>query len=467
MKKIKRILALLMALCLVICLAACADSDNDDTSSRRRKKDKTSSSTSSGETSSGGDVIISGTTETVALFGDLTGTKIRISEDAVLEDWELAFYEQLEEETGMTVEMEPMSSNELMNKISQAVASGDRRNYFDVALVVNSTILQAVYGNLIIPMDQYIYRYDPVWQYSYSENTDFIAPDLFKIDGKIWGAPSHSFHETFIFYNKTYFREMGAPDPYEEYYLKDNWTKETFLDICEAVTKKDADGNVKVAAWASWNYFTFPVAFGNNCIDQNDRGKWEVTIDQPNGIAGLDLLYQCAKNGWLDTRTSGYEDFVNRKIAMIIDKPASAMGGPDAYSRMSDEIGMVPFPKLDKSQSNYICPLTVSGYSIAACSQNTAGAAAWIYYHRVMEMRRDELYQTTFRHLSAEHQEIRKEYLKNCELAVPMIDGLQGWYSGGARAQFLQKIFKEHQNPATIIDSMVPIIRDCLRRTVG
>ena len=451
MKTIKRILALVMVAAMVlVLLAGC------------KKKGADANEEPAGD-------MLAGTSESqVALFGDLNGTKIRIGEDAVLEKWEEDFYQQLQEETGMTVEMEPMSSNELMNKISQAVASGDTRNYFDVAIVVNSTILQAIYGNLIVPMDQYIDRTDPVWQYSYSDNTEFLAPDVYKIDGKTYGAPSHGFHETFIFYNKTYFQEVGAPDPYEEYYLKDNWTKETFLDTCEAVTKRDADGNVEVAAWASWNYFTFPAAFGNDCIAQNDKNKWEVIIDQPNGMAGLDVLYQCAVNGWLDTKTSGYEEFVARKIAMIIDKPSSAMGGPEAYSRMSDEIGMVPFPKLDASQEKYICPLTISGYSIAACSQNPAGAAAWIYYHRVMEMRRDEMYEsTTLRHLNEEAQERRIEYLKECEFSVPMIEGLQGWYSGGARAQFLQKIFKEHQNPSTIIDSMVPIIRDCLRRTTG
>ena len=450
MKTIKRILALVMvALLVVTLLAACG-------------KKQGGSGAAAGN-------YLEGTSESqIALFGDLNGTKLRIAEDAVLEDFEEDFYKQLEEETGMTIEMEPMSSNELMNKISQAVASGDTRNYYDVAVVVNSTILQAIYGNLIIPMDQYIDRTDPVWQYSYSDNAEFISTDVYKIDGKTYGAPSHGFHETFIFYNKTYFQEVGAPDPYEEYYLNDNWTKETFLDTCEAVTKKNADGEVEVAAWASWNYFTFPAAFGNDCIAQNDKNKWEVIIDQPNGMAGLDVLYQCASNGWLNTKTSGYEEFVNGKIAMIIDKPSSAVGGPDAYERMSDEIGVVPFPKLDASQEKYICPLTISGYSIAACTQNPGGAAAWIYYHRVMEMRRDELHpdETVNRILSPEHQEIRKEYLKNCVLSVPMIEGLQGWYSGGERARFLKMIW-EGQNPATVIDSMTPIISDCLRRTTG
>ena len=453
MKIAKRILAFIMVLALIFALLASCGKKEPSVENEQYQELDYFEGASSGQK---------------ALFGDLNGTKLRVTSGAELKDWEVGFYEQLKENTGMIVEIEPMGATELLNKISQAVASGDKRNYFDVAITGNTGILQAVYANLLLPMDQYIDRTDPVWQYSYSENSDFLATDVYKIDGKTWGAPSHGFHETFIFYNKTYFQEVGAPDPYEEYYLNDNWTFETFLKTCEAVTKKNSDGEVEVAAWASWNYFMWPAAAGNNSIAQNENKKWEVIIDQPNGMAGLDVLYQCAVNGWLDTTTSGYEEFVQRKIAMIIDKPSSAMGGPEAYSRMDDEIGMIPFPKMDASQEKYYCPLTMTGYSIAACSQNTAGAAAWIYYHRLGEMKTDDVVPNpSLRHLNEEAQARRAEYIKKCEFAVPMIEGLQGWYSGGPREQILRQIFKEHKNPVTIIDSMKGAIADCLRKTVG
>lgn len=451
MKLAKRLFALVLVVLMIACLSACGGAGNN-------------------EGTDGTDYLAGANADQAALFGDLSGTKLRVTDAVVLEKWKEDFYKQLEESTGMKVEIEPMSSNELSIKIAQAVSSGDTRNYFDVAVIVNSTILNMIYGNLIVPMDNYIDRNDPVWQYSYSDNTEFLAPDVYKVDGHTYGAPSHGYHETFIFYNKTYFEEMQAPDPYTEYYLKDNWTFETFMDTCEAVTKTAADGSVEVAAWASWNYFTFPAAAGNDFIKQNENGKWEVVIDQPNGMAGLNLLYECAKNGWLDTATSGYEEFVNRKIAMIVDKPSSAMGGPDAYNRMSDEIGMIPFPKLNKEQEKYICPLTISGYGIAACAQNPAGAAAYIYYHRIAEMARDES-EWGQKHirtmLNDEAMDRRKEYLTKCEFSVPMVEGLTGWYSGGARGQFLTTIFKEQKNPATAINSLLPLVNDCLRRTVG
>lgn len=450
MKTLIRALSLvLIFVMLSVLIIGCGKTEPDDDSSELNYTDGTSNSQ-------------------IALFGDLNGTKLRISGGVTLKDWEEEFFPQFEKDTGMTVEIEPMGATELLTKISQAVASGDKRNYFDVAVIGNTNILQAIYGNLITPMDNYIDRNDPVWKYSYSENNEFLAPDVYKVDGMVWGVPSHGFHETFIFYNKTYFEEIQAPDPYEEYFLKDNWTFETFLDTCKAVTKKGSDGTVEVAAWASWNYFMWPAAAGNNCVEQNENDKWVVTIDQPNGIAGLNILYESAINGWLDVTTSGYDAFVNRKIAMIIDKPSSAMGGTDAYARMGDEIGMIPFPKMDNTQEKYICPLTATGYSIASCAQNPGGAAAYIYYHRLGEMKTDEIVPSpSLRHLNEEAQQRRSEYLKDCDFAIPMIEGLQGWYSGGPRDQLLKQILREQKNPATIADSMRGIIQDCLRKTVG
>ena len=55
----------------------------------------------------------------IELFGDLTGTKLRVADDVVLDEWEEAFYEQLQEQTGMEVEIEPMSSAELTQKIDE------------------------------------------------------------------------------------------------------------------------------------------------------------------------------------------------------------------------------------------------------------------------------------------------------------------------------------------------------------
>ena len=453
MKIAKRIMALCMviALCFSL-LAACG------------KK-------GTGGTSSTGPAIAytGGTTKSQTdLFGNLEGTKLRIADDNYIGTWEEIFYEQFAEITGMEIEIEHMGSNELATKIAQAVASGDKRNYFDVGICANSTLINIVYSNLATPMDPYVYYDDPVWKYDSA--TNFNSLDLYKIDGKIWGAPSNGFHENFIFYNRTYFQEVGAPDPYEEYYLKDNWTFETFLDTCEAVTRKDADGNVEIAAWATWNYFTFCSAAGNDLIEQNADGEWEVVFDQPDGMAGLDVFYESCINDYVLKGSSGYSEFVNRKVAMLIEKPSSAISGTNAYTRMNDEVAIVPFPKMNAEQEKYICPMIVSGYYIAACSQNPLGAAAYIYYHKIGEVNNTKSEEGAAKilanQLNAESQERRNEYIAKCDFAVSFVDGLAGWY-GDVRDTFLDVMRVDNTNPATTVDSIKGLMKDSLRRTVG
>lgn len=460
MKSLKRILSLLMAIALILSLAACG---GDDATS--------SDASSKPSTGTAGTVYIDTSTlekKQTDLFKDLKGTKLRVADDIDLQDWERDFYDQLENETGMTVEIEPLTSNELATKISQAVASGDKRNYFDVGICANSTLLQYVYGNMVKPMDDYIYYDDPVWKYS--DASDFNCLELFKFDGHYWGAPSHGYHETFIYYNKTYFEEVKAPDPYTEYYLKDNWTFETFRDTCEAVTKKNADGTTDVYAWATWDILAFPAAAGGEIIQLDENGEWQIKVDSPECLAGLDLIYDSVNNGWSAGFDNGFANFVNRKCAMLAGKPSTAMGSAtNARSRMTDEIGCIPFPKKDSSQEKYIAPMSVSGYFIANCAQNPTGAAAYIYYHRVGEQRRDASpygLESVKRLFTEQDLEMRADYVANCEFAVPYIDGLVGWYSG-SRDDFLNVMFVDKVKPATAVDSFKGLISDCLRNTVG
>ncbi len=460
MKSLKRILSLLMAIALILSLAACGG--DDATSSNASSKPSTGTP--------GTDYIDMSTLEKkqTDLFKDLQGTKLRVADDIELQDWERDFYDQLENETGMTVEIEPLSSNELATKISQAVASGDKRNYFDVGICANSTLLQYVYGNMVKPMDDYIYYDDPVWKYA--EGSDLNSLDLYKFDGHYWAAPSHGYHETFIYYNKTYFEEVQAPDPYTEYYLKDNWTFETFRDTCEAVTKKNEDGTTDVYAWASWDTLVWPSASGGDIIQLDENGEWQIKVDSPECLAGLDLIYDSANNGWTNVNDNGFVSFVNRKCAMILGKPSTAMGSAtNARARMTDEIGCIPLPKRDKNQEKYIAPMSVSGYFIANCAQNPTGAAAYIYYHRVGEQRRDASpygLENVKKWFNEQDLEMRKDYIANCDISVPYIDGLVGWYNG-SRDTFRNIMAVDKVKPATAVDSFKGLISDCLRNTVG
>lgn len=396
------------------------------------------------------------------LFGQLKGTKIRIGRN--FPAWEREFHKQLAAHYEMIVEEEVITSGEVVTKVINAVASGDKKNYFDVIQVGATSLMHYVYGNLVKPMDKYIDKNDPIW--CYNGESGFYAPDLFTLEGNVYGCPTPDVHETYIFYNKTYFDERRIPDPYTEYYLKGNWTLETFYDVAEKATKKNENGKVEVYGFATWDHFSFIAATGNPFIEQKDNGKWECVIDQPNAIEALDMLYNAANNGYFLTTSSGYTEFANRTLAMIVGKPESAMGASDAYTVMTDEIGMVPMPKLDKDAEE-ICPLVASGYGITTCSRNEAGAAAYIYHYRIAQIIRNQTpegLKLIANEMDEQAMERRNEYIKNCTFTNPLIDGLTGWYSDG-RKQFMNILYVDRVRPAVAIDQLKPLVYDALRNT--
>lgn len=407
------------------------------------------------------------------LFGDLKGKTVRIVVGADMNDWQKNFHKEFKAKYGLKALDEVIYSyQEQQTKLQMIVASGDAKNYLDVATTGPTTLLRYVYGNILMPIDKYLDRNDPVWKY-YNTGTenDQFAPDMYKVDGQIYGSPSYGYQETYIFYNKTYFNEKKIKDPYKEYYLKNNWNFETFKQIAKEATTLAKDGKtVQTYGFATWNYFSFLQAAGNSAIEPSGKGKWKATVDQPSGLAALKLLYECHNNNWFTWKISGYTEFMERKTAMLIERPGNAMAGNDCYNRMTDEIGMVPMPKWRNSDP-YYAPTTADGMGVPTCSKNPAGAVAYIYEYIAAMQKRDAAksgwgYEWRRRVLSDEHFAIREDYMKKAKLNVTQIDGLSGWYNEN-RTDFFGIMFDKGVNPANALDQMLPLINSSLKKTVG
>lgn len=398
------------------------------------------------------------------LFGNLKGTKLRVPGNPTQTDWEKRFIKQFEDKYGIDVEIVPMSFAEQQTKLPSIIASKDKKNYLDVCTISNVTFLRYLYGNIIQDFTKYVDKADENWKYF---GTNDPAYEQYTINGKIYGSVPIEIHETYVYYNKTYFKEMGIKDLYEEYYLKDNWTFDTFRQVAKQAVKKAADGKtIETYGWATWNYFAFAQAAGNSVIS-TDGKKWNINITEPNGMAALNLLYECATDDSVAPFT-GYNEFTKRKVAMLIERPAYAIGGTDAYNRMSDEIGMVPMPRVDKN-SPYYYPVSADGSAVPNCAQNVPGAVAWIYEINKAIGDRNAIEIENYRkRISEEHEKIRNDYIKKAKPCGSWVDGLSGWYNGkGNRGKFLDILLKEKVNPAVALDRMLPLLKESLRATVG
>ncbi len=398
------------------------------------------------------------------MFGNLKGTKLRVPGNPTQTDWEKRFIKQFEEKYGIDVEIVPMSFAEQQTKLPSIIASKDKKNYLDVCTVSNVVFLRYLYGNIIQDFTKYVDKEDENWKYF---GTSYPAFEQYTVNGKIYGSVPIEIHETYVYYNKTYFKEMGIKDPYEEYYLKDNWTFDTFRQVAKQAVKKAADGKtIETYGWATWNYFAFAQAAGNSVIS-TDGKKWNINVTEPNGMAALNLLYECATDDSVAPFT-GYNEFTKRKVAMLIERPVYAIGGTDAYNRMSDEIGMVPMPKADKN-SDYYYPVSADGSGIPNCAQNVPGAVAWIYeFNKAVEERNSLETENYRKKISVEHEKIRNDYIKKAKPCGSWVDGLSGWYNGkGNRGKFLDILLKEKANPTVALDRMLPLLKESLRATVG
>ena len=398
------------------------------------------------------------------LFGDLRGTKLYISES---DNWFTQnLMKQFKEKYGVEVINYAYSFAEEQSKLPTIVQTGDKKNYIDVVTMSSTVALRYIYNGLVMPMDDYLDKTDSAWNMRGSTVKRF-AP--YVIGGKTYGSASNSFMEDGLFYNKTYMEEIGLTgdkDPYN-LYKAGNWTFKTFLDTAKACKKMSANGkSVKTYGFASWNYFAFCQTAGNSVIEQKKDGTWAVTVDRPEGMAGLDVIYELYQAGTWGNCTAA--DFAQRKVAMFVGLPCNVMGAIGGYEVMSDEVGYVPLPKKDKNSPQYVvvCP---DGRAIASCSQNPRAAAAWIYeFQRAEQVRDESSYGIGNRRqmLSDEHLKIRNDYVKNGTMLWTMVDGLSNWQTEN-RGKFLDAIIKDGKTPAAAIDQMLPLLEDSLRQTVG
>lgn len=396
------------------------------------------------------------------LFGDLRGTKLYISESD--NSFTNSLMSEFKKKYGVDVINLNYSYIEEQSKLATIVQSGDKKNYMDVVTLGSTTILKYLSNNLIMPIDDYLDKNDPSWKNRETPN-GAKRFEGFQFNGKTYGSSSNGWGGMFIYYNKTYLEEKGIKDPYTYYYKNGNWTFDTFLQVAKAALEKSSNGkSVKTYGISTWDYMSFLEAAGNTGIVQKPNGKWEITIDQPDGMAGLNLLHELYKAGTFGNCSA--TDFTKRKVAMIIGTANNILQSTSALEVMSDEVGFVPLPKKDKNSKQYIVTVP-EGRGIAACSQNPRAAMAWIYEFQRAELVRDNSsYGLTVRRsfIPDKHLKIRQEFFKSGTEIHTYIDGLNDWYDKN-RGLFFSKITTEGKAPASVIDQMLPILKDSMTKT--
>lgn len=179
--------------------------------------------------------------------------------------------------------------------------------------------------------------------------------EALKYKGQIWGIgpvewrPIFGYQNDMIFvaYNKTLLEREGLPDLYE-LYLDGEWTWEAATDIAVKVTA-DTDGDGEIDQWGIVDARPWDLAVSNGAsltrIDEN--GRVIFTGDEPAYLEALEQHREWWSELKVQMPTNGSSElmntFVNGKGAMFFYGGAWQL--PTIIDRMTDEWGLVPYPK--------------------------------------------------------------------------------------------------------------------------
>lgn len=372
---------------------------------------------------------------------------------------------QLEEKWGVEVDYVIYANTALPNMIATMVASG---NPPDLAHSADTTIMRYAYTNLATPLDDYIVKSDPVWD----GDVSFRA---YTFNGKTYGMSwSTDFNDNyFVWYNKSYLKEVGAEDPYE-LYKAGKWDVEAFKRVAKKCVKYASDGKtVETYGAMCWNPSLFLALYGEQAVTEQTNGSWKVTVDSAAGMKGLQLIHDMYANDSLRLQ-GGYQQFGKRQTAMIIERAPNAIGNYDYYNTMEDEIGWAPLPSTEYGSYGFS---NTDGEFVLKGAKNPVAAVAMRYYDRLFVHHTSNAEKKAAGYevneavkISDDHRKLADDYLANkCKKTLDSkLYSLVNWTTGERLAsQFWSDLTDGGKQPAQLVDSAKSQIKLCLKDTVG
>lgn len=219
--------------------------------------------------------------------------------------------------------------------------------------------------NLIQPLDDIMDITDPVFYENVGE--------VYSFNGKTYAVGS-DITATQLYYNKTLFDTYGVKTP-DEYYKEGNWNWNTFKEAAMAlVDDTDGDGANDLYGYAWWDsmYISFIASNGLPIIDYSGTDV-QSNYQKPAAISALQFEQDAfIKDAYIGNMDNMVDSFIGGKLAMTNEH------GILAYSDVTFELGVVPFPRGPEVNADYGQGL-MTGWSIPITAKNTEGAAAFAY----------------------------------------------------------------------------------------
>ncbi len=230
-----------------------------------------------------------------------------------------------------------------LNKTIAAVNSGTPPNVVQVFEIGTQMMID---GGIIVPV-QDLMDNDPTF-----DPGIFLTPitNYYTVGGKLYSIPFNS-STAIMYYNKTMFEEAGLdPDSPPR-------TFDDFIEVCKALTVKDANGNIEQTGftWPLHSWFIEQLLAAQNApLVNNGNGRdgrpTECVLNNPAGLTIFEWLNTLAEGGYLIN--TKFEDwsaarnlFMSQKAGILFDSTSNVASHKANAAENGYELGTCFLPK--------------------------------------------------------------------------------------------------------------------------
>ena len=255
------------------------------------------------------------------------------------------------------IELEVVSLGELFNQLQPEIMAGG--NYADVVVATQWAFGQLIGANLMADLNELPVNWDNPW---WNQNIRRIAT----VRGKTYAANGSFIFDAaqtwLLYYNEAIWDELQLPDPYD-LVNSGKWTVDKLRDYSRrAMRDNDGTGAVdsKDDRWgliAPGGDFcrTFFMSLGGHCFTTNEEGRVELAC---NNQKTFDIVEKMANMMQRDKSVCGLK-FENMQEYATRFAQGNAlffayMPGFDAMKDVEGSWGVMPLPKFDESQEEYM-----------------------------------------------------------------------------------------------------------------
>lgn len=398
MTQIKKILACMLALCMLLgAFAGCSTTkvittssdvwttveEEDTTDNGENNVSEDASSTQSENVSSSTDKVTSsgntsGYTENISGNFDpykgiekYRGKTVKVLFWFTPDDNEQKIIDNFTKETGVKVKLYYAENAKYGNKLSSMVASGSSP---DVAGCFDSYFPSLVNKNLFddISKGKFDLKNDPAY--------DIDTMNKYAWKGKYFGVTLKNAWSTahpLVFFNRTLFKNAGVTEP-TTLWKQGNWNWDTMKDLAQKMTKKINGIDIYGLGNIATSYYL--ASYGTDLVKvDNAKGNITNNLNDPKITKTYEYLADLYASGCVAPKDTPWTIFTNGQCAMFSTGQNWIENG-GFFDDLKDEWSAVPFPS-PKGEKE-IHPVSAAFFGLGKGCKNPEMGSYFIRWHQ-------------------------------------------------------------------------------------